>query len=212
MKSDWELLRGWCAGDKQAGSLLYRRHYPAVRQFLANKVDDNLEDLIHQTFEALLEGKERFEGRGEFAAYLRGIARHKLYKYWEGRRTRGHTTPIEEMSLHDLGAGPSSVLARDQEHRLLLEALRRVSLSDQEILELYYWEAHTGPELAMILGVAESTARSRLRRARLNLAKEFRRLERFAAIPESTETQLEDWARELHDRRTDDDDGDLDPR
>jgi RNA polymerase sigma factor (sigma-70 family) len=216
MKSDWELLRAWCAGDKRAGSSLYRRHYRMVRCFLANKTGDNLEDLIQQTFEALLEGKDRFEGRGEFEAYLRGIARYKLYKYWESRRTRGSTTPIEEMSLSDLGAGPSTLLAREQEQRLLLEALRRVSLADQEILELFYWEAHTGPELAKKLGVAEPTARNRLRRARLNLAKEFRRLERFAGIPESTETQLDDWARNLYDRMTDSDkDGaneDLDPR
>jgi RNA polymerase sigma factor (sigma-70 family) len=193
--SDQELLVAWRAGDRQAGSELFTRHYSTVRRFFANKVDDALEDLIQRTFEACIAAENRFEGRGSFSAYLRSTARHLLYKHWDARRVRGIALPIEEVSLHDLGAGPSSVLARNQAERLLLEALRRVPLRDQEILELFYWEELTGPQLAEQLGVPEQTARSRLRRARLNLAKEYRRLERFAGAPESTDEQLEDWAR-----------------
>lgn len=195
MSSDEELLLAWRGGDQRAGSELFKRHYAAVRRFFANKVDDGLEDLIQRTFEVCVVAHDRFEGRGSFPAYLRGTARHLLYKYWEARRVRGVAIPVEEVSLHDLGAGPSSVLARNQAERLLLEALRRVSLRDQEILELYYWEELTGAELAEQLGMPEQTARSRLRRARLNLAKEYRRLERFAHVAESTDEQLEDWAR-----------------
>ncbi|KIG14329.1 RNA polymerase sigma-70 factor [Enhygromyxa salina] len=197
MSSDDELLLAWRAGDQRAGSELFKRHYGAIRRFFANKVDDSLEDLVQRTFEACVAGQERFEGRGSISAYLRGTARNLLYQHWEARRARGASVPIEDVSLHDLGAGPSSMLARTHAERRLLEALRQVSLADQEILELYYWEELTGVELAEQLGVPEQTARSRLRRARLHLAKVYRRLERFAGAPESSDAQLDNNARGL---------------
>lgn len=197
VSSDDELLLAWRGGDQRAGSELFKRHYTAIRRFFANKVDDNLEDLVQRTFEACVAGQDRFEGRGSISAYLRGTARHLLYQYWEARRVRGASVPIEDVSLHDLGAGPSSLLARNQAERRLLEALRHVPMRDQEILELYYWEELTGVELAEQLGVPEQTARSRLRRARINLAKVYRRLERFAGAPQSSDAQLDDQARGL---------------
>lgn len=193
MSSDADLLKAWAQGDRAAGSELFTRHYSTVRCFFANKVDDAAEDLIQQTFAECVAGRHRFEGRSSFRAYLLGIARNLLRQHWEARRGRG-AVDIEELSLSELGAGPSTLLARDREHKRLLDALRQVSLEQQIILELYYWEGLTGSALGEALGVGEETARSRLRRAKIALAKEYRRLERFAGVPESTDEDLERWA------------------
>lgn len=200
MLTDDELLVAWRAGDRRAGSTLFGRHYESVRRFFVNKVDTDLEDIIQRTFEACAQGQDRFEGRSSFSAYLRGIARNLLFQHWEGRRTRDRNVPIDEMSLADLGAGASSVLARSRAEKRLLDALRQIRLKDQELLELYYWEGLSGAALAEVLAIPEDTVRSRLRRAKLALKKEYLRLERFAGTPESSDQDLEGWARGLRQR------------
>ncbi|MFO7562317.1 MAG: sigma-70 family RNA polymerase sigma factor [Enhygromyxa sp.] len=197
MSTDEELLAAWGQGDRAAGSELFTRHYSTVRRFFANKADDAAEDLIQQTFASCVAGRARFEGRSSFRTYLLGIARNLLRQHWEARRGRGQHIDIEEVSLAELGAGPSTLISRDRDHRRLLDALRQVPLEQQIILELYYWEGLSGSALGEALGVGEDTARSRLRRAKVALGKEFRRLERFAGVPESTDENLERWAFDL---------------
>jgi RNA polymerase sigma factor (sigma-70 family) len=191
---DRQLLEAWKLGDRAAGQELFSRYFGTVRRFFANKVRDDPEELIQTTFLACIEAHARVTNVDNFRAYLLGIARNLLRKHWERQVGRGRTDDIDEVAIADLGAGPSSVLARDQRERRLLDALRHVSLADQEILELYYWEQLSGPELAAVLEIPESSARSRLRRAKLALGKEYRRLERFAGAPESSDEDIEQWA------------------
>lgn len=194
MQSDAELLTAWRAGDTKAGNELFRRHYGTVHRFLVNKVDNELEDLLQRTFEACAEGRDRFEGRSSFRSYLLGIARNLVLQHWDKRRRAPRSESVEDLAVHDLAAGPSTVLARNASHRRLLEALRRIPLKYQIVLELYFWEELTGPQLGEALGILEDTARSRLRRAKLKLAGELNRLERSASALESTSADLERWA------------------
>lgn len=196
--SDIELLTAWREGDTRAGNELFRRHYSAVHRFLANKVDDDVEDVLQRTFEICATSSDRFAGRSSFRAYLLGIARNLVLQHWERRRRTPTRESIEDTSIHDLGAGPSTLLTRDQAHRRLLEALRRMRLRDQILLELSFWEEFTGPQLAEFLGVPEDTARSRLRRAKLELAAEVNRVERSGQCThESTSDDLERWAADV---------------
>ncbi len=61
---------------------------------------------------------------------------------------------------------PSSVAAARQEHELLLLALQQVPVDDQTLLELFYWEALSGPEIAAVLEISAGAVRVRLHRAR----------------------------------------------
>lgn len=194
MKSDFELLEDWRRGDREAGNQLFRRHFAMVHRFFANKADSDCEDLVQRTFEICVAGKDQFEGRGSFPAYLLGIARNLLRKHWDSRRTRNRTDDIEELALHDIAPGPSTVAARSDDERRLLEALRRLPLKFQLVLELYFWEELTGAEVGQILGVGEDTARSRLRRAKHRLGAEVAALERSHERLQSTSDDLMRWA------------------
>ncbi|MFV8755278.1 RNA polymerase sigma factor [Nannocystaceae bacterium ST9] len=193
MIEDAELLRRWREGDRRAGNELFQRHFEAVRRFFINKVDDEVEELVQRTFMACIEGKDRFEGRSEFRGYLLGIARHLMWKHWEVRRNN-RNEPIDECSIYEMGAGPSTMLGRRDEERRLLDALRRIPLESQVVLELYYWESMTGSQMAIVLDMPENTVRTAIRRAKAALGVEMRRMERFAGKPESTDTDLDAWA------------------
>jgi len=193
MKTDKELLGAWGGGDRAAGNELFRRHFSAVHRFFANKVDRDVEDLVQRTFMACTEGRDRFEGRSSFRTYVLGIANHLVCNAYRRKRARVEVD-LDRDSIVDLGASPSTLFAEQEEQRVLLEALRRIPLTSQVVLELYYWERLTGPQLGEVLGIPEDTARSRVRTAKQLLRKALAQLSASRRVLESTDADLEQWA------------------
>ncbi len=197
MTSDSDLIRAWRAGDGRAGSQLFERHFDSVRRFFRNKVDQGVEDLVQKTFVACLESRDRFREEASFRTYLFAIAHNLLREHFRRQRRTTEELDLERLSILDLGASPSSVLAARAEEKLLLHGLRQLPIASQVILELYYWEQMTGAELGLFLGVPEDTARSRLRRAKTQLEAVLKRLATNPLELESTIAGLDRWAASL---------------
>lgn len=195
--TDTDLLAAWRAGDRAAGATLVDRHLPAIARFIRNKVSHEAEvdDLVQTTFLACLEAGARYRGEGNLRAYLLGIAYHKVQHHYAALRRE--VVDVEEVSVQDLAPGPSAVLARRAEQRLLLEGLRRLPLQFQVVLELYFWEDLTAAAIGDILGEPEGTVRTRIRRARELLGQQLRRLAASPALLASTLNDLDAWARAL---------------
>lgn len=198
--SDTELFRAWRAGDRNAGSLLFARHFDAVHRFFRNKLDVGVEDLVQRTFVACVEGRDGFREESSFRTYLFGVAHNLLREHFRRKRRAGEEVDLETVSVVDLGASPMSLLAVRSEERLLLQGLRQIPVASQVILELYFWEQMTGREIGALLGVPEDTARSRLRKAKKLLEAALRRLEASPADLESTLSNLGQWAAALRTR------------
>jgi RNA polymerase sigma-70 factor (ECF subfamily) len=126
------------------------------------------------------------------------IARNKIADYFRKRKT-SHTDEVLATSVRDLGAGPSSLLFKHENDRLLLEALRSIHLDDQLILELHYWDDMSGPELCQVFECTEPAIRSRIRRAKERLTSELQSLSRDPRELADTVTDLHSWARKLRD-------------
>ena len=109
---------------------------------------------------------------------------------------RNHSRRRAEISVRDLCDGPSTLLGQKLDQQALLDALRAIPLESQVVLELYYWEQFTGPELGTFLGVNENTARSRLRRAKERLLEAIRENPLSPRKP-TTEGDLDGWAAEV---------------
>jgi RNA polymerase sigma factor (sigma-70 family) len=167
IETDAELLERWRAGCRDAGSALIERYFDVLHRFFRSKVNGEIGDLVQQTFLACMEARNRYDGQSSFKAYLLGIARNQLFTHYG--RQRKHPVATEATSVRDLATSPSGVLARRQDEELLTEALRRVPLEAQVVLELAFWEGLDGNELARVLEVPLNTAYSRLRRAKAAL-------------------------------------------
>lgn len=192
--SDADLLERWRGGDQAAGETLFKRYYDAIERFFLNKLSTEVVDLVQETFIACVEGRDRVADDGRFRSYLFSVAYNVLRGHLRNRYRSGGQLDLEEVSAHDLAPGPGTMLGKLREQRLLLDALRRIPVDLQVVLELHYWEQMTNDDMAAILGVPPGTARSRLRRAReqLQIA-----MEQLAESPEelhSTITNLDDWA------------------
>jgi RNA polymerase sigma factor (sigma-70 family) len=191
--TDFELLDAWRDGDKRAGNALFERHFDGLFRFFRYKLPDKAEDLVQQTLLACVQAQPGFRKQSSFRTYLYTIARSKLYDAL-ARRARDQAIDFTTSSVVDLGESPSRVLARDQEQNLLVQALRRLPVQLQVILELKYFEHMSGPEIAEVLEIPEGTVRSRLRRAREQLQDAVKVLAESPEQVESTMTRLDSWA------------------
>ena len=135
--TDLDLLASWRDGDAKAGNALFDRYFDALFRFFRNKVQDGAEDLVQQTFLALVQSRDRFRGDASFRTYLFTAARSKLYNYLE-RRGRDGVIDYGVTSCEDLGISPSAMVGRDEQHKHLLLALRQLPVDMQVALELYY--------------------------------------------------------------------------
>lgn len=194
---DRALVLAWKAGDRTAGTTLIRRHLPSLHRFFCNKVDaqPDVEELVQRTFTACAEGIERFRTDASFRTWMFAIARNMLGLWIRARRRE--EVDLSKASLVDLGAGPSTAVAKAHEQKLLLQALRRIPLESQTLLELYYWEELSAAKLGEVFGVPEGTIRGRIRAAKLDLRAALDTLSKAGEDVESTVARLEDWARSL---------------
>lgn len=193
LTDDLALLSAWAAGSGQAGDTLIDRHFAAVHRFFRNKVGTEIDDLVQQTFLACVEARHRYRGDASFKTFLLGIARHQLFRHYRSKR---HSADLDftVSSIVDLGTSPTGIASRHEDERLVAQALQRVSLDAQVILELSYWEELDAHAIAEVLEVPVNTVYSRLRRAKQSLrsslenlapdqASLIRALNRVSAIP-----------------------------
>ena len=169
MSSDLELLDAWCGGDNAAGDTLICRYFDAICRFFRGKLGDDVEDLVQRTFEISTARRERIHTGASFRGFLFGVARNLLLDHLRRRYRRGEREDISVRSLVDLGTSPSEAVHRGEREALLLQAMRSVTIDQQIILELAYWEGLSGREIAEALEIQENTVRSRLSRARTAL-------------------------------------------
>ena len=190
MRSEVELLQAWVDGERAAGDALFERHFDAIRRFFLNKVQSGVDDLIQRTFLGLLEARDRAHEVENLRAFLFGIARHVLIDHYRAARR-----DFDELqtSVFDINPSPSVIVAEHEQGQQLLEALRRIPLDLQVVLELHYWEGMGVREIAQVLEIAEGTTKSRLRRGRELLLERIDKRVRRKIEQEGPET-LDAWA------------------
>jgi RNA polymerase sigma-70 factor (ECF subfamily) len=171
-------------------SRLYRAHAAGLLRFFARRTlqAEVAVDLVAETFAQAFADRSRFRGGGDAqaAAWLYGIARHQLGKYFR----RG---TVERRALAKLGLelGPLGEADYDRVEELsglserreaVARGLARLSAPQREALRLRVVEERSYAELALALGVSEQTARARVSRALRTLAKATTHLERSPEV------------------------------
>ncbi|MCX4240958.1 RNA polymerase sigma factor [Paraliomyxa miuraensis] len=183
VSDDGELHRRWQGGDREAGRLLFSLHARGVIRFFRSKLPEVAEDLTQEVFARFFRSaRTEVHVRG----FLFGIARNVLS---EELRRRQPDVRLSDVSIAEL-ARPSStrMIAR----QWLLDALQQLPIDDQIVLELQHWEGMSSPELAVVLGVSPSAARTRVSTARKRLRSILERRSGSDAVPADFQ-ELESW-------------------
>ena len=196
---DLQLLTAWQGGDKRAADSILIKYYTLVRRTVLTKVPEGaVDDVVQDVFEALVERRDSFRADAKLKTFVLTIVRNKIADYFRKRKTTDQVDVLAT-SVRDLGAGPSSLLLKHENDRLLLEALRSIQLDDQLVLELHYWDDMSGPELCQVFECSEPAIRGRIRRAKERLNSELQALSRDHRELADTVTDLHAWAKKLRD-------------
>ena len=213
--SDKELYSLWmqCRGEqservnvsrsRQAGGALVKRYIGDLQRFLRKRLGDDCQDVLSETTKAMLYGNYR--GEGSFRNYVFGIAYRQTFKVWRTRSRQKQFDPSVS-SLNDLGGSITYIMDKRQVRALVAVALRRIPVENQQALELYFIEGHTGPEATEIIGISLPAFRGRLRRGLEKLRREIAELESTGKEYEAGLSAIEDWAAQLEDDGESDDD------
>jgi RNA polymerase sigma-70 factor (ECF subfamily) len=196
-EDDIALLDRWRAGDEEAGQALFARHFDSIYGFFETKCEADADELTQATFLACLRAKDQFRRESSFRTYLFTIARNELYRVLRTRQRRDAKLDFELSSIAELVSTPGTRMARNQEHRRLIEALQHLPVEQQTLLELHYWEDMDISALAEIFDSPTATIRTRLHRARKALRD---RMEDEGSAPEKVLETLESmdvWAKGL---------------
>jgi RNA polymerase sigma-70 factor (ECF subfamily) len=156
---------------------------------LARWLTSNGEEAEDVTQEAFLRAYKFFDSfRGDDArTWLLAIVRNVFYTQWRRTKASGPTTEFDEEmhsfsddeSLPEMGranTNPESILSRNEDIRLLDQALQALPAEYREALVLRELEDLSYKEIASTLDVPIGTVMSRLARARRLMLDSFKRL------------------------------------
>ena len=173
--TDGDLHRAALSGSGEAMAALYRRHGGLVYRFTLqmSRNDAVAEEITQEVFLALLTQIDRFDAaRGTLSTWLCGIARRQLWKHLE---RSGAACPLDcdEESVAEVicpSDGPAELLLRREAVDAVRAGLEQLPLVLREALILCALEEMSYQEAAEVLSVPVGTVRSRLHRAKAQLA------------------------------------------
>ena len=129
---------------------------------------DAAEDLVQEAFLRLARHAARIDTADRAPAYLRSIVLNLARDH--NRRglvsLRHHATRGREVDVTD---DTADRLVRSEEHRAVLDAVRRLPLRQRDCITLRYFEELSIEQIAAALGVSANSVKTHLQRAMASL-------------------------------------------
>ena len=149
----------------------------AVRRFLFGMCGnwDQAEDLAQEALLRAWQKRGSFDGRAEIRTWIFAIARNHWLDRLRRKRTAPQTEPMnEEMYISQSGDSPAAAVGRGELARAVGAALTTLPAEQREALAMREAEGLTFVQIAQVLSIPVSTAKSRVRYALLKLADELK--------------------------------------
>jgi RNA polymerase sigma-70 factor (ECF subfamily) len=169
--TDEMLLVSIAAGDRTAMHTLYSRHNVRVFRFILRMIRDSAtaEDLVSQVFLDVWRTAGQFEGRSQVSTWLLSIAR---FKALTALRQRQHEDIDQDdvLEIADSSDNPEAALDRSNTNAILRACVAKLSPAHREIINLVYYHEKSVEEAGRIIGIPQSTVKTRMFYARKQLA------------------------------------------
>ncbi|GGW15176.1 hypothetical protein GCM10010264_62130 [Streptomyces globisporus] len=171
--TDWALAAG--GGDREAADRFVRATYEDVRRFVAYLSSDapGADDLAQETYLRAMSGLARFAGRSCARTWLMSIARRVVIDRHRAAAVRPRTADTADWQTAAERAQPRH-LPGFEESAAVLDALRRLDPARRQAFVLTQLLGASYEEAAAAAGCPIGTVRSRVARARRELAGQWR--------------------------------------
>jgi RNA polymerase sigma-70 factor, ECF subfamily len=169
--TDDMLLQSIADGNRTAMHTLYARHNVRVYRFILRIVRDTTiaEDLVSQVFLDVWRTARQFEGRSQVSTWLLSIARFKALTALRQRRFED-LDQDEVREIADNSDTPETSLERATTCAILRACVAKLSPAHREIINLVYYHEMSVEEVGQIIGIPQSTVKTRMFYARKQLA------------------------------------------
>jgi RNA polymerase sigma-70 factor (ECF subfamily) len=148
-------------GDELAFRALYKRHTPAVYQFVLRLVGGNVseaEDIVQETWMRATRGLPGFRWRSALRSWITGIALNRVREL--ARKKKRSLTEVEETWDPPAPKSDPGVVID------LARALELLPPGFRTVLVLHDVEGYTHKEIGHRLGITDGTSKSQLHGAR----------------------------------------------
>jgi RNA polymerase sigma-70 factor (ECF subfamily) len=161
--TDGQLLQRHTDGDEHAFRQLFERWSPAIMGLMCRSVRSrqDAEDLVQQTFLRLHRARHDFDGSRTLRPWLYTIAMN-LRADFHRRRGRNREFVVEKMPEP---TDEASDIRRLRDAQAVQVAIEQLSEGSRRVIELHWFEGFTFAEVADILGISRSAAKTRAHRA-----------------------------------------------
>jgi len=150
-KPDGDLLVQVSKGNKEALSVLFRKHAPAVHSVARRILKDNseAEDLVQEVFLFIYQKAQNFDpAKASASSWIIQMAYHRAIDRRRHLGFRQHYN-AEEFDENRLAGQRGEILIDKLAAQDLLEKLRKELTADQRrTLELHFFEGHSFQEIA----------------------------------------------------------------
>lgn len=168
MRTDEDLAQAFAGGDNLAFAALYSRYKQPVYVFALRMLrePEKARDAFQSAFLKAFECRSDLGRVVRFRSWIFTVVRNQCLN--ELRRQKSIDTSYEEMDELQ-GNDDGSTMEREDENRLLREAILRLRAEYREVLLLREYQDLSYEEIAAVTGSTESAVKSRLFKARQQL-------------------------------------------
>ena len=171
MRTDQQLVAAVADGDRIALRELHDRHVAWLTARLRRRCSDpdSVAEAVQDTFVAVWRGAARWDGRGEPAAWIWGIAIRRLISTLRTRSRWARIKAITDAEPPEVVVGAEDLVLGGVEHGDLAGALQRLSPELRAVVQATVLDGLTTREASQLLGIPAGTVKTRMMRARAQL-------------------------------------------
>jgi RNA polymerase sigma-70 factor (ECF subfamily) len=163
-------------GNPDAFTDLVNSHQNAVFNLCYRMLGDpyEAEDAAQETFLRAYKAMKSFDRKRSFSTWLLSIAAHYCIDML--RKKRLNITHIEDtpyLEIPDPGPNPEISLTDSEQQKRIRALLNVLSETDRAIVVMFYWYEFSYGEIAEALTLSTSAVKSRIHRARAQMAKSW---------------------------------------
>jgi RNA polymerase sigma-70 factor, ECF subfamily len=171
VRTDRELLTAIADGDRGALRELHDRNVVWITVRLRRRCSDGdaVSEAVQDTFVAVWKGAAGWDGRGEPAAWMWGIAIRRLIGVLRSRSRWSRARQAVETTVPEIVMAAEDQVLIGVEHGDLAGALRALSPELRAVVQATVLDGLTTREAARLLGIPAGTVKTRMMRARIQL-------------------------------------------
>jgi len=177
-KANENLLAKVASGNPEAFEELINKYgnliWSIARRYLSNQ--NEAEDAVQEIFVALWQSAGRFDpNKASEITFISMITRRRLIDNLRKNNKHKVLKSIED-SLSDDVFSQKSNLEENAEISLVIRALKKLDIQDQELLSLSIYQGYSHLEIAKLLNLPLGTVKTKIRRNLMKIRNDIKRI------------------------------------